>query len=51
MNGKVGIVKGFHVNSGRRVVYLLLDRKNAAIKPQNSRVQGELRIPPNCVTL
>lgn len=51
MNGKIGIARGFHVKSGRRAVYLLQDRKEVAVKPQNLRVLGDLQEAPPATKL
>mmetsp|Transcript_49413 Transcript_49413/g.119862 ORF Transcript_49413/g.119862 Transcript_49413/m.119862 type:complete len:540 (+) Transcript_49413:84-1703(+) len=38
LNGKKGIAKGYQVDSGRRAVFMLHDKKTMAVKPENLRL-------------
>lgn len=40
-NGKRGVARGFHADSGRRAVYLLGETKLVLAKPENIRLVGE----------
>jgi hypothetical protein len=41
MNGKIGVAKGYVVDSGRREVYLYHTKKNVGIKPENLKLINE----------
>ena len=46
LNGKRGIARGFVVQSGRRVVYLIDDEKELALKPENLALADSTTIEP-----
>lgn len=45
MNGRRGIARGYIVTTGRRTVYLLDDRRDIAVKPENMRLVGGSKPP------
>lgn len=42
MNGKMGVAKGYVVDTGRREVHLFHERKNVGIKPENLKLINEV---------